>query len=397
MWLIRCHDVFRVAPQSSRRKRHRINARPRNIRARLPIVTAISINPALQRIGWREADAHVGADVLARGEHLARVVEQHRSGYRVDNGATVHPVQSPAAMIRSGVDPMSRPAVGDWVALIDGKPPMISRLLPRRSALVRAAAGERHQKQIIAANVDVVFVVCGLDDDYNPRRIERYLLLVDGSGALPVIVLTKADKCADADARRLEIQALAPGAVVLALNAKSPDTALLLEPWLRTGSTAVLVGSSGAGKSTLTNTLLGIDKQKTKEVRGHDSRGRHTTTHRALIALPSGGCLIDTPGMRELKMTGDENLDAGQFDDVTELAGHCRFRDCRHAAEPGCSVRAALESGTLDAQRWASYVKLRGELGGARVSVEEQRRRKAGDKSATRAFGKRLTDKYGSR
>ena len=355
-----------------------------------------AIPNALARIGWRAEDAALPGD-LGAGRRLARVVEQHRSGYRVDDGESVFAVAAPASMVRAGVDPLARPAVGDWVVLAPGKPPLVERLLPRRSALVRAAAGERHVAQVIAANVDVVFVVCGLDDDFNPRRIERYLVLVEGSGAQPVVLLTKADKAADAEARRREVERLAPGAVVLAANAKDPATADALAPWLRAGSTAVLVGSSGAGKSTLTNTLLGIDRQKTGEVREADSRGRHTTVHRALIPLAAGGCLIDTPGMRELKLTGAEDLDAGQFADIAELATGCRFRDCAHAAEPGCAVQAALAEGRLERGRWDNWLKLQGELAAARDSLAAQQVRKRHEKALSRAIGKRLTDKYGSR
>ena len=325
------------------------------------------------------------------------MVEQHRSGYRVDDGQAQFPVQAPAALVRAGVDPLSRPAVGDWVVVSPARPPMIERVLPRRSALVRAAAGERHVAQVIAANVDVAFVVCGLDDDFNPRRIERYLVLIDGSGALPVVVLTKADRADDADAKRLEVERIAPGAVVLAVNAKAPATAALLAPYLGEGSTAVLVGSSGAGKSTLTNTLLGIEKQKTAAVRETDSRGRHTTVHRALIPLPAGGCLVDTPGMRELKLTGAEDLDIGQFADIAALADGCRFRDCAHQSEPGCALQAALTAGAIDPDRWANWLKLQGELAVARDAVAGQQQRKKHDKVMTRAFGKRLADKYGSR
>jgi ribosome biogenesis GTPase len=352
---------------------------------------------ALARIGWRAGDAALPAGALDAGRRLARVVEQHRSGYRVDDGAALFPVAAPAAMVRAGVDPLARPAVGDWVVLAPGKPPMVERLLARRSALVRAAAGERHVAQVIAANVDVVLVVCGLDDDYNPRRIERYLVLVEGSGALPVVVLTKADKVADPESRRREVERLAPGAVVLAVDAKDRATADALAPFVGPGSTAVLVGSSGAGKSTLTNTLLGLDRQKTGEVRASDSRGRHTTVHRALIPLPAGGCLVDTPGMRELKLTGAEDLDAGQFADIAELATGCRFRDCAHAAEPGCAVQAALAEGRIDPGRWQNWLKLQAELGVARDSLAAQQVRKRHEKTMTRALGKRLTDKYGSR
>jgi ribosome biogenesis GTPase len=350
----------------------------------------------LARIGWRDQDRALVGEI-APGQRLVRVVEQHRSGYRVDDGESVFPVAAPAALVRAGVDPLARPAVGDWVVLAAEGPALIERILPRRSALVRGAAGERHIAQVIAANVDVVFVVCGLDDDFNPRRIERYLLLIEGSGAQAVVLLTKADKNPDAAARQRELERLVPGTIVLAVNAKDPGTAERLAGFVGPGSTVVLVGSSGAGKSTLTNTLLGIEKQKTGAVRQADSRGRHTTVHRALVPLPSGGCLVDTPGMRELKLTGAEDLDVGQFADIAELATGCRFRDCRHGAEPGCAVQAALAEGRLDPGRWANWCKLQGELSVARDSTGAQQQRKRHEKVMTRALGKRLADKYGSR
>ena len=353
---------------------------------------------ALRRIGWRDADARGLPPALAPDRRVARVVAQHRSGYVVHDGEGEFPVQAPAAMIRAGVDPREKPAVGDWVVLAPGTPPLIESLLPRRTLLARAAAGERHETQPIAANVDTVFVVCGLDHDYNARRIERYLVLVQGSGALPVVVLTKRDLVDDPHRYVREIEALAgPAAVVLAVHAKARETAEVLAPYLRPGDTAVLVGSSGAGKSTLTNTLLGIEKQKTGDVRGHDSRGRHTTTHRSLIMLPSGGCLIDTPGMRELKMTGEERFDESLYADIDALRGTCRFSDCRHETEPGCAILAAIAAGTLDADRYAHYVKLKGEADAARGAAEAQRQKKSEAKVLGKALGKRLIEKYGHR
>src|SRR5690606_11238003 len=233
--------------------------------------------------------------------------------------------------------------------------------------------GEHYRQQLIAANVDAVLVVTGLDKDFNPRRIERYPVLVQGSGATPVLVLTKADRT-DMPVDDY-LAPLAPirerGIAIHAINAKDPDSVSQLGPLLGPGRTAVLVGSSGAGKSTLTNTLLGREKQKTGEVRSADSRGRHTTTYRALIQLPSGGCLIDTPGMRELKLTGEEDLAGAGFDDVEALALQCRFSDCAHGREPGCAVRAAIEAGTLDPARLAAWRKLQTEL----TSAEAQRAR----------------------
>ena len=346
----------------------------------------------LNAIGWR-GDA---ADVPA-GKRLARVIAQHRNGYRVHDGSTEFAAQPAPRFLRRDVDPAQRPAVGDFVVLAAAMPPTIEEILPRRSLLERAAAGERHRRQIIAANVDTVFVLMGLDGDFNPRRIERYLVLIEGSGAQPVIVLTKIDKVENAAsaAMRAELHAAIPQAETLAINAKDAASVAPLLKYLQTGDTAVLVGSSGAGKSTLTNTLLGVERHATAAVRGHDSRGRHTTTHRALVQLPSGGCLIDTPGMREIKFTGDEEIGAANFADIESLALDCRFGDCGHGNEPGCAVRAALESGELDPSRWQAWLKLRDELIAAGDALEAQLKRKSAARVANKALGKRLAERYG--
>jgi ribosome biogenesis GTPase len=319
-------------------------------------------DPALVRIGLSPERAAAWQSELRPGERLARVVAQHRNGWRVDDGHGEFLAGAPAALSRPGGDPSRRPAVGDFVVLGPQLPPTILRVLPRRGAIRRLAAGDRQVEQIIAANVDRVLIVTGLDEDWNPRRIERYLVLARNAGADPVVVLTKLDTAVHGAARVLETQSLlGPEVPVLAVNAKDPATAARLAPFLPPGTTAVLVGSSGAGKSTLTNTLLGEARQRTAEVRRRDGRGRHTTTHRALLRLPGGACLIDTPGMRELKLTGDEDLDETVFDDLARLAEGCRFRDCRHEREPGCAVRDAIEAGRLPLARWQHYVKLRAE------------------------------------
>lgn len=334
-----------------------------------------SADPALRAIGWPFDGAPSGpwAEVMAAypQAQAMRIVEQHRSGYLVAGapGEAIAVESLPDWLRRSGyrkgtIAPEDRGAVGDWVLVEDGQ--RIVAMLPRRSAIKRAAAGEHYRQQLIAANIDIVLVVCGLDADFNPRRIERYLLLVQGGGT-PVIVLTKADKpeadIAAAAAALADVIGL--GVPVVPVNARDVASVAGLHRWLGPGVTAVLVGSSGAGKSTLTNRLLGTERMKTAEVRATDDRGRHTTTHRALIPLPSGACLIDTPGMRELKPTGEEDLSEGGFADIEALAADCRFRDCTHGSEPGCAVRAAVEAGTLSAARLGSYLKLRDELSGA--------------------------------
>ncbi len=329
----------------------------------------------------------------------ARVIEQHRTGYVVAEAAGhALAVESPPEWMRRRFPAQDRAAVGDWVLIREASPrPQIAVLLPRRSTIKRAAAGEHYQQQMIAANIDTVFVVCGLDADFNPRRIERYLLLVRGGGAEPVVVLTKADQDgSDADASLAALAELAAqGIVAVAVNAKDRESVAALDPWLGPGRTAVLVGSSGAGKSTLTNTLLGTEKMKTGEVRESDARGRHTTTYRTLIPLPSGACLIDTPGMRELKPTGEEDLADGGFADIEALAGDCKFRDCRHAKEPGCAIRAAIDAGKLDRARFANYLKLRDEVAGAANVLATRLAQKSDARVQGKALSKRLDEKYG--
>jgi len=301
------------------------------------------------------------------GLRLLRVVAQHRNGYRVHDGATEFPAQPAPRFLRRGGNPSERPAVGDFVLAEPTSPLLIRDVLPRRSELSRAAAGE------------------------------RYLALIQGSGAQPVIVLTKRDKVDDAAFAEAaaSVRELLPAQVELhGINAKDSASIAPLLGHLQHGDTAVLVGSSGAGKSTLTNTLLGIERQATNAVRDNDSRGRHTTTHRALIALPSGGCLIDTPGMRELKLTGDEELGQAGFADIETLALQCRFGDCAHGNEPGCAVRAALDSGVLDAARWANFLKMRDELSATNATLEAQLKRKGQARVANKALNKRLIEKY---
>lgn len=345
----------------------------------------------LTRIGWR-GDLPATPDL--HGNFVARVIAQHRAGYQLHDGNEAFNAQPAARFLKADVDPLERPGVGDFVRVRPATPPVIETVLPRRTVLVRAAAGERHQRQLIAANVDSVLVLSGLDGDFNPSRIERYLLLVQGSGARAVVVLTKADLGADIDAALTAMRARLPAETeVIAINSKSPASIDALQEYLGPGMSVVLVGSSGVGKSTLTNTLLGEARQATASVRTTDSRGRHTTTYRALIQLPSGACLIDTPGMREIKLTGEEAMDGSQFGDIDELAQSCRFGDCSHQSEPGCNVRVALEDGRLDAARWHNYLKLRDELNAAAEQLQVLLRRKGEVRGVSKSLGKRPSNK----
>ena len=358
--------------------------------------TAIDF-PTLRLIGWPYAglpDDAVWAGLFAAHPQAkpARVSEQHRSGYVVADGPEAAlKAESLPEWQKPRFPSHERAAVGDWV-LLEGK--KIVALLPRHTSIKRGAAGEHYHQQVIAANVDTAFIVCGLDDDFNPRRIERYLMLVGGGGAEPVVVLTKADQTDYApDAVDTLAELAAQDITVCAVNAKDPASVASLHGWLGAGKTAVLVGSSGAGKSTLTNTLLGNEKMKTGAVRASDARGRHTTTHRALMALASGACLIDTPGMRELKPTGEEDV-AESFADIEALAQQCKFRDCKHTNEPGCAVRVAIASGVLEAARVDNFLKLDAEVTGAANQLATRLAQKAQARVQGKALHKRLDAKY---
>ena len=299
----------------------------------------------------------------SRGLTLGRVSIVHGDRYRLYTAHGEMQAEAIGALLYRS-ERSEWPAVGDWIAIQRAGPDqaMVHAVLPRRTVFSRRAAGDREQEQVIAANIDLLLIVCGLDQDFNLRRIERYLTLAHASGARAVIALNKSDVCPDLTARIDAARSIAAGAPVLSIMACSAEG---IEPVRRlpgAGLTMALVGSSGAGKSTLANQLLGVERQLVQQVRESDSRGRHTTTYRELLALPNGGALIDTPGMRELQLwTGPESLDTA-FAEIAAFASHCRFRDCSHTVEDGCAVRAAILSGDLDAGRWQSYEKLRAEI-----------------------------------
>ena len=300
----------------------------------------------------------------AQGFTLARISRVDRGAYKIlDETGEELSAEPTGALLHRASAPSELPAVGDWAAVrVFQDFAVLHAVLPRSTAIGRRAAGKREERQILAANAGIVLLVCGLDTDLNARRLERYLVLVEESGARPVIVLNKADLCRDIAAAADEAARIAPHAPVVVAQAGAPSGIAAVAGQIHPGETAVLLGPSGAGKSTLINRLLESPRQHTGEVRPHDRRGRHTTTSRQLIPLPQGGVVIDTPGLRELQLWVGVDSVRRTFDDVAQAAAFCRFRDCTHSGEPGCAVAAALEDGSLAPDRWDSYLKLIREL-----------------------------------
>ncbi|HEX8353335.1 MAG TPA: ribosome small subunit-dependent GTPase A [Pyrinomonadaceae bacterium] len=330
----------------------------------------------LEDYGWSEFFAEAFAPLAAEGFEAGRVLLQHNRALMLYTASGETAAETTGRLRYHARGAEDLPAVGDWVAfrrVAEEEKAKIHEILPRRSKFSRRAAGSETAEQIVAANVDTVFLVTGLDHDYNPRRVERYLIMAWESGAEPVVVLNKADLIEEAEERRREIELVAPGVPVHALSAKRGVGVEQLLPYVGRGRTVALMGSSGTGKSTITNRLLGSEVQRTQEVRLADARGRHTTTHRELFVLPGGGLVLDTPGMRELQLLVSERGLRETFEEIEETAALCRFNDCGHEGEPGCAVREALDAGTLDAERYRNYRKMQAEMRHAATLVDPRK------------------------
>ena len=304
-----------------------------------------------ERLGWHPFFENQIAGLERRDLQFARVVEEQRGLYRIAGGVDGW-VEVSGRFRHDAANAAAFPAVGDWVGVRDA---IIHARLERRGTVSRAAAGRAVEEQVVAANVDVIFLVTTLAGDLNPRRLERYLTMVWDAGAVPVIVLNKADLCDDPAAAGERVRARLPLIDVVTVSALEAGGLDALAPYLRPAQTVALLGSSGVGKSTLVNRLVGAETMRTGSVSGTDGKGVHTTTARQLVELPGGALLIDTPGMRELQPWGDGSAVAAAFDDIAALAAGCRFADCAHGTEPGCAVREAVEAGRLEPDRLRNF------------------------------------------
>ncbi len=316
--------------------------------------------PVLEELGW-DADWASSFEQLQEDNSTAgRVAAQHRGAYVVWAADAELRARAAGRLFYAHEVGAPIPAVGDWVGVQrNGDAATITSILPRRSAFLRKRAGFGSEEQVLAANVDTAFLLAGLDDDFSLRRLERYITTAWDSGAAPVVVLTKADLCADVGDAVLSVETVAIGVPVVPLSNVTGEGLDGLVPHLAPGRTVVLLGSSGVGKSTLLNRLVGTELMRTAEIAA-DGTGRHTTTHRELVRLPDGALVIDTPGLRELQFwEGDVSA---AFDDIETLAAECRFRDCAHAREPGCAVLAAVDNGRLELGRLRSWRKFQREL-----------------------------------
>jgi ribosome biogenesis GTPase len=356
---------------------------------------------ALQDLGWTDSHATEFEPYAAEGRIPARVAAQHRGAYVLFSELGELRAEPAGRLTHEAAGAGELPAVGDWVAIAprpEEGAATIHAVFARRTKFSRKVALNASEEQVLAANVDAVFLVMSLNEDFNLRRLERYVTMAWESGAQPVIVLTKTDLDPHYALKVLEVESIAFGIPVHAISSLTGDGLDLIRGHLAPGRTIALLGSSGVGKSTLVNTLAGEELLATQTIREDDGEGRHTTRHRQLVLLPGGGLVVDTPGLRELQLWESSDGLAETFGDVEALAAQCRFSDCAHGTEPGCAVQAALADGTLPHDRWESYKKLQRELAhlerrlDKRLQAEERKRwAKAGaeGRANMRAKGRR--------
>lgn len=348
----------------------------------------------LESLGWNNFFKENFLDYAAKGYGIGRVYQENRRSFWLYTKDGEIKADVSGKMIYHADSRSDFPAVGDWVIIRhkeDKSQAIIHAILPRTSKFSRKVPGSSIEEQIVATNIDTVMLVSGLDNDFNLRRIERYLVMVSASGANPVIVLNKADLCPDVELRIAEVKRIAPSVPIVHLSATQDEQLTALYCYIKDGETVALLGSSGVGKSTITNHLLGGgERQKVQEVREGDDRGRHTTTKRELIILPNGGLIIDTPGMRELQLWVSEEGLESSFEDIEVLTAQCFYSNCEHNNTRGCAIEKALADGSLDSERWANHNKLQKELAYITEKQDESaaQAKKKNIKNTTKQFNK---------